>query len=125
MKAVVILLFAFFALSHTASVCPPNSAGRVVAVPLTDCIEGYELSGSTCYSKCKDGYTADGPICRRNCPASWKDEGSTCTKLTAYNRGKGYPLWSEADCIKNNAQGCEKYGAMWYAKCIDSNSTLR
>jgi hypothetical protein len=42
----------------------------------------------------------------------------TCQKPAAYGRGAGY-VSSDA-CAKNNAQGCEQYGALYYPKCAEN-----
>nr|AIG56297.1 secreted protein [Achlya hypogyna] len=101
-------------------VCRRQGVGRgTPAVP--QCLPGEESYGALCYPKCKEGYEAIGCcICRKKgCSGvdGVTDIGVSCTKPAAYGRGSGYAIWNEDKCNKENAQGCEKNGAMWYPKC--------
>ena len=83
----------------------------------------WEKDGLLCYPPCRDGYNGVGPVCWKDCPDGYKNDGLTCrfpvdikTK-EHYGRGVGYVAWKKDKCEAENAQGCEKNGAMWYPKC--------
>lgn len=58
-----------------------------------------------------------------NWDSSWRDDGTSCWSdahifaKSSYGRGAGYAIWSEADCKRENPQGCEQNGLIWYPKC--------
>jgi hypothetical protein len=54
--------------------------------------------------------------CHSVCPAGMRDDGLFC-RAAEYGRGAGYAIWNEAKCNRENKQGCEKNGALWYPKC--------
>jgi hypothetical protein len=43
-------------------------------------------------------------------------------KPSSYGRGAGYVISDKNKCIKENPQGCEKYGLLYYPKCADGFS---
>nr|AIG55474.1 secreted protein [Thraustotheca clavata] len=103
-------------------VCLRDGVGRGVGVfAENQCQPGEEAYGALCYPKCKEGYERVGCcICRKKgCSGAQDvtDIGASCTKPKAYGRGVGYALWNKDKCDAENAQGCEKNGAMWYPKC--------
>jgi len=99
--------------------CWLRSYGRGVGKPISTCPAGTEQNGALCYPLCKDGYYGVGPVCWQSCPAGFTDTGVDCLKPSSYGRGAGYALWHESECEKQNPQGCEKYGALYYPKCKD------
>ena len=70
------------------------------------CEEG---SPSIWYPKCKDGYKSIGLLCWENCRPGYHDDGLTC-------RADGLTM-AKAKCERENPQGCEQYGLMYYPKC--------
>lgn len=97
--------------------CYIDSYGRGAGYPLTDCLPGEHKSGALCYPKCKAGYTGVAFVCWQNCPPGFHDIGAFCQKPAPYGRGAGYAIWSKGKCNRNNRQGCEKWGLMWYPRC--------
>jgi len=89
-----------------------NGAGEPYA-----CKAGLERNGLLCYTVCKPGFGGAGPVCWESCPAGYKDTGADCLKPASYGRGAGYVIWDEDKCNRENSQGCEKNGALWYPKC--------
>uniref|UniRef100_A0A914DW01 Uncharacterized protein n=1 Tax=Acrobeloides nanus TaxID=290746 RepID=A0A914DW01_9BILA len=75
------------------------------------------MSGFVCYPKCQAGYTGGGPVCWEDCPNGFTDIGLLCLKPNSYSRGLGYALWNNDTCEKENPQGCELLGLVWYPKC--------
>lgn len=103
--------------------CWRNTHGRGAGKPLStnssDCGPGFEKdpNGLLCYPTCKPGYTGVGPVCWQTCPSSFSDNAADCGKPKSYGRGAGYALWDQGKCNKDNPQGCEQNGAMYYPKC--------
>lgn len=89
-----------------------NGAGEPYACPA-----GLERNGLLCYPKCKAGYAGNGPVCWQTCPAGYNDTGADCLKPASYGRGAGYVIWDKGKCERENSQGCEQNGALWYPKC--------
>ncbi len=85
------------------------------------CPAGKEKNGQLCYDNCRAGYTGNGPACYQNCPSGYnlKDIGALCQKPASYGRGAGYALWDKGKCEKDNPQGCDQNGVMFYPKCKD------
>lgn len=96
--------------------CYRQSYGNGAGEPYT-CNPGFERNGLLCYPKCKDGFAGNGPVCWGVCPADFRDDGGYCGKPGSYGRGGGYVIWQGDQCNKDNPQGCEQSGAMWYPKC--------
>lgn len=66
---------------------------------------------------CPANYKSVLGVCwQQACPAGYRDDGLFCRKAE-YGRGGGYALWDEGKCNRENKQGCEKNGLMWYPKC--------
>jgi hypothetical protein len=84
-------------------------------VPIHQCPDGLEQSGLLCYPFCKTGYYGDGPVCWETCPSGFNDTGVDCLKPPSYGRGAGYS--NESECLKENPNGCEKNGDLWYPLC--------
>lgn len=95
--------------------------------PLSTCPDGQDKDGALCYPKCGANEYGVGPVCWTSCPDGYKDGGVFCSKPASYGRGAGYP-WkvgdkafdygpAQARCQKDNPQGCEKNGLIWYPKC--------
>ena len=98
--------------------CWKQSFGRGAGEPLSGkCANGLEQNGALCYPQCQSGYGGAGPVCWKQCPSGFTDIGAFCQKPAAYGRGAGYVIWDEAKCNRENSQGCEKNGALWYPKC--------
>ncbi|EQC30177.1 hypothetical protein SDRG_12029 [Saprolegnia diclina VS20] len=108
-------------LDPNPKVCMRKPVGRGVGTVLSNqCIAGEEPWGALCYPKCKEGYENVGCcICRKKgCGVDGvTDIGMSCTKPKAYGRGAGYAIWNQDKCNRQNKQGCEKNGLMWYPKC--------
>jgi len=96
--------------------CYRQSYGNGAGEPYT-CNDGFDRNGLLCYPKCRDGFAGKGPVCWQACPADFRDDGGDCGKPGSYGRGGGYVIWQEGQCNKDNPQGCEQSGAMWYPKC--------
>uniref|UniRef100_A0A914E4X8 Uncharacterized protein n=1 Tax=Acrobeloides nanus TaxID=290746 RepID=A0A914E4X8_9BILA len=121
-------MFAYFLVSLFAlTFAAPNTSqqgcwlqayGRGVGVPISSCPSGQVDDAGLCYTPCKDGYKGVATVCWESCPNGFTDVGVTCQKPAAYGRGAGY-VSSDA-CAKNNAQGCEQYGALYYPKCAEN-----
>ncbi|KAG2485882.1 hypothetical protein HYH03_015465 [Edaphochlamys debaryana] len=97
--------------------CYKKSYGRGVGVLPNACPSGTEQSGLLCYPPCQAGYTGVGPVCWQNCPSNFRDDGAFCAKPAAYGRGTGYALWDQWKCVRDNPQGCELNGWLYYPKC--------
>jgi len=110
--------------SQMAPYCYKSSYGRGGGQTL-GCAAGLVKDGQLCYPACQAGYGGAGPVCYSNCPAGFKDIGALCQKPASYGRGAGYPLkfgefnldGAKQRCEKDNPQGCEKNGALYYPKC--------
>ena len=96
--------------------CYRQSYGNGAGEPYT-CRDGFDRNGLLCYPKCRDGYAGNGPVCWQVCPADFRDDGAYCGKPGSYGRGGGYVIWQGDQCNKDNPQGCEQSGALWYPKC--------
>lgn len=107
--------------------CYRQSFGRGAGEPASTCANGWEKIGLRCQPKCIAGYERSGTHCRAVCPQGFTDIGSYCQKPAAYGRGAGY-AWKFGDkafsldaarerCTKDNPQGCEQNGAIFYPKC--------
>lgn len=96
--------------------CYRQSYGNGAGEPYT-CNDGFDRNGLLCYPKCRDGFAGNGPVCWGVCPADFRDDGAYCGKPGSYGRGGGYVIWQQDQCNKDNPQGCEQSGAMWYPKC--------
>jgi len=83
----------------------------------TSCPEGMENSVGLCYPKCQAGYSGFMTMCTQDCPSGYRNDGLFCFKPSAYGRGAGYAIWSEGKCNRENSQGCEKWGLIWYPRC--------
>lgn len=119
MKAAVLALIMAPAIVYS-SPCWKDAYGRGVGKVITACRDGQEKNGALCYPLCKPGYYGVGPVCWQPCPGGFRDDGAFCYKPEAYGRGAGYAIWSEGKCNRENSQGCEKWGAMWYPKCREN-----
>ena len=98
--------------------CWKQSYGRGAGEPLSNkCAPGLEKDGLLCYNQCKANFNGVGPVCWADCPRTFTNIGAFCQKPGSYGRGAGYAAWNEDDCKKDNKQGCEKSGAIWYPKC--------
>ncbi len=94
-----------------------NRPNNDLGVPMT-CKAGYNQdTNGLCYKNCAAGERGIATFCYKNCPAGLTDNGLYCLRQGEYARGGGYVIWQEANCKKDNPQGCEKSGAMWYPKC--------
>jgi hypothetical protein len=98
--------------------CVPETYNRGTGKPM-QCRWDLIRSGAICYRPCKSGYKMVAGVCwQSSCPEGYRDDGAYCAKPAAYGRGAGYALWDEDKCEdRNEATGCEKWGAMWYPKC--------
>ena len=114
-----VLLFALLAIVsiNAQTGCWLESAGRGLGTIPESCPAGEQKDGALCYPDCKDDFTGVGPVCWENCPDKFPDQGAYCGKPSPYGRGAGYT--SESACEKDNSQGCEKNGLLWYPKCAD------
>lgn len=97
--------------------CWLSAYGRGVGKAISACGEGQEKDGLLCYPTCDSGYYGVGPVCWQSCPSDFKDTGLDCLKPSAYGRGAGYVIWEKSKCEKENSQGCEKSGLLWYPNC--------
>ncbi len=102
------------ALEHS---CYIDSYGRGAGYPLTECNSDEEKSGLLCYPKCRPGFTGAAFACWANCPSGFHDIGMFCQKPAAYGRGGGYVLWDKNKCNRQNRQGCERNGLLYYPRC--------
>ena len=95
--------------------------------PLSTCGPDQDKDGALCYPKCAANEYGVGPVCWTSCPSGYSDGGVFCSKPSSYGRGAGYP-WKFGDkafdygpagdrCNKDNPQGCEKSGLIWYPRC--------
>ncbi|MGB7555950.1 MAG: carboxypeptidase regulatory-like domain-containing protein [Candidatus Korobacteraceae bacterium] len=100
----------------TLPYCYRQKYGNGVGEPYT-CRDGYERNGLVCYPKCRDGFAGNGPVCWQSCPADFRNDPDHCGKPASYGRGGGYVIWQGDQCNKDNPQGCEQLGALWYPKC--------
>ena len=96
--------------------CYRQSYGNGAGEPYT-CNAGFERNGLLCYPNCREGFAGNGPICWETCPVGFRDDGAECGKPGSYGRGAGYAIRSEGQCNKDNPQGCEQNGLIWYPKC--------
>ena len=120
-----ILIFCIIAISlgqsdDESSGCWLPSYGRGVGKPISTCESGQQQNGALCYPECKSGYYGDGPVCWQSCPSGFTDTGLDCLKPSSYGRGAGYVIWDKSKCEKENPQGCEKSGLLWYPNCKES-----
>ena len=97
--------------------CWLSSYGRGAGKVIRFCRPDQEKNGALCYPKCNEGYYGLGPVCWENCPEGFRNDGAFCGKPGSYGRGAGYAIWSKNKCNKENSQGCEKNGLMYYPKC--------
>ena len=116
------LVLTLLASSYSVSAlsCWQDAYGRGVGEVITSCHDGWEKDGALCYPPCKDGYNGVGPVCWKTCPSGFTDTGAHCLKPSAYGRGSGYALWNKDKCERENHQGCEKWGALYYPKCREN-----
>ena len=96
--------------------CYRQSYGNGAGEPYT-CRGGFERNGLVCYPNCRDGFAGNGPVCWQSCPADFRNDPDHCGKPASYGRGAGYVIWQGDQCNKDNPQGCEQSGALWYPKC--------
>lgn len=97
--------------------CWRQSYGNTAGKPMV-CQAGYEESSpGICSQQCQAGERGIATFCYKNCPTGFRDDGLYCGKPQAYTRGAGYVIWDKALCEKQNPQGCEQGGAIWYPKC--------
>ncbi len=83
-----------------------NGKNRCLKDHPSGCEEG---SPTIWYPKCKDGYKSIGLLCWENCRPGYNDDGLTC-------RADGLAM-AKTKCERENPQGCEQYGLMYYPKC--------
>lgn len=102
--------------SQMSPYCYKSSYGRGAGETL-GCAAGLEKNGQLCYTPCRSGFGGAGPVCYSTCPAGLKDIGALCQKPASYGRGAGYALWDKNKCSKDNPQGCEQNGLLFYPKC--------
>jgi len=100
--------------------CWLKAYGRGLGNAITTCKADLEKSGLLCYPKCNSGYKGVGPVCWQDCPNNFRDDGAFCYKPSPYGRGVGYSLWNLGKCEKENSQGCEKNGLLYYPKCKEN-----
>lgn len=83
------------------------------------CASGQSMELGLCYTPCNPGYHGVGSSCIKDCPAGFPDDGLFCRKPAGAGRGVGYLLQNsdQADCQRDNPQGCEQQGAIWYPRC--------
>jgi len=83
------------------------------------CAAGMSMEAGLCYQPCNAGFHGFATKCIKDCPAMFADDGLFCRKPDGYGRGVGYLLQNvdQRDCERDNPQGCEKLGAIWYPKC--------
>lgn len=112
----VFVLLGISSINAYADACWKSTYGRGVGKIPTNCSVEQVKSGLLCYPK-QDGYKVVAGVAWQNCPANYKDTGGHCLKPAAYGRGAGYVLWDEGKCNRENPQGCEKNGLIWYPKC--------
>jgi hypothetical protein len=97
--------------------CWVSAMGRGIGTPIHTCKSGFEQNGLLCYPNCQSGFTGAGPVCWQNCGDELRDDGAYCFKNAAYGRGAGYALWNLEKCERENPEGCEKNGLLYYPKC--------
>ena len=109
--------------------CIKTTYERDIGEPLSQCPADRDKIAALCYTKCKEGYGGtDIATCWAGCPTGYKDSNATFCEKGSYGRGVGYP-WKFKDkplpnldaardrCQRDNPQGCEKNGLIWYPKC--------
>jgi len=96
--------------------CWRRSYGRGAGSPL-GCAAGLVEDAALCYAPCRSGYSGAAFLCWEDCPAGFRDTGVDCLKPPAYGRGAGYVIWDHGECVRENPQGCEKWGLLWYPMC--------
>ncbi len=97
--------------------CWKETYGRTAGTPMI-CKPGYNQdTAGLCYQKCQPDERGIATFCYKNCPQGLPDNGLYCEKRGEYGRGAGYVIWNEDKCNRENPQGCEKSGALWYPKC--------
>ena len=97
--------------------CWRQSYGRGAGKSML-CQPGYnQETAGLCSQPCGSDEKGIATFCYKNCPAEFRDDGLYCGKPAAYSRGAGYVIWDKAKCEKDNPQGCEQGGAIWYPKC--------
>jgi len=112
------LIFSLVTLALSqSSACWLPSYGRGVGKPISTCDSGLDQDAALCYPSCQSGYSGVGPVCWQSCPSGFTDTGADCLKPSSYGRGAGYPIWSKSKCERDNSQGCEKNGLIWYPNC--------
>jgi|LauGreStaDraftv2_3_1035109.scaffolds.fasta_scaffold02418_2 hypothetical protein len=122
-------VFALFALLATPAFasdenfCWKASYGRGGGTVPASCAVDRDRIGILCYSKCGTNSKRVGYDCHSVCPSDMRDDGLFCRK-SEYGRGAGYALWDEGKCNKENSQGCEINGALWYPKCASGYSNF-
>jgi hypothetical protein len=104
------------AIKHTPY-CYKRHFDNAASSPMI-CKSGYnEDTLGLCYKKCAADERGIATFCYKNCPAGFRDDGLYCGKPPSYTRGAGYVIWDRPICEKENPQGCEQGGAIWYPKC--------
>ena len=114
---VSLVIVLFTSVQEASAACWKKAYGRGAGYVLNSCPGGHEQNGALCYPHCNDGFYGVGPVCWQPCPSGFRDDGAFCAKPGPYGRGAGYAIWSEGKCNRENSQGCEKWGAMWYPRC--------
>lgn len=100
--------------AHAASCTSSTRAGTL---PST-CQEGWTKMGDRCYQPCDaDHFGGNGGYCFRRCPTDFEQDGSYCKKPAAYGRGAGYTIADKGKCERENSDGCEMSGLLYYPKC--------
>ncbi len=122
-KIIFVLSAIVLAQQGFAEVCWKSSYGRGVGTIPGTCKPKETKSGLLCYPDCKPGYYNVAGVCWQGCPDGFRDDGAFCRKAE-YGRGAGYALWDEGKCNRDNKQGCEKNGLMWYPKCAAGYSAF-
>ncbi len=119
--ALIFIGFALLSISAGAEVCWKATQTRGVGTVPGECKPKNTKSGLLCYPDCKPGFYNVAGVCWQRCPAGFRDDGAFCRKAE-YGRGAGYAAWHEANCKKDNPQGCEMSGLIWYPKCAPGYS---
>lgn len=120
-----VIFLTLMSINHAlANVCYKTTYGRGVGTIPSECPKGQVKSGLLCYEmppgKNANDYKVIAGVAWAKC--KWgNDGGSFCTKPGEYGRGAGYALWDKDKCFRENSQGCEQNGAMYYPKCASSH----
>lgn len=119
MRKVSLIAFTATSFVLAEELCLKQAYNRGAGSVPEACLEGYEEYAFLCYPPCPAGYTSSGSLCTSTCPNGFVDIGLMCLKPSAYERGVGYPLFANDQCLAENPQGCDECASLWYAKCVD------